>query len=345
MTRSVYEKLRLLLDRHPIGCPPAPEIIEILKILFTKEEAKVALGLGFHPAPADEIAECVGINGEETKRRLESLAAKGMVFTRDKKGVRGYALSPIIALYERPYMKGIHTETLKKLTPLWKSYLPHAVEALGKSRTSITRVIPIEEKIEFTPDVLTFDKINEMIDKAHVVGIAHCACREMEQKCDAPREACMLFDATCTFLVERGFGRYLTKEEMRQKLRSFDEFGLIHQANNTRDRLTLICNCCSCCCSFLKAVASSSFIPVNDPEKCGGCGTCADQRCSMKAINMVDDKPVVAIERCIGCGLCASGCSNNALKMQKQFGIPEPPADFSEMADRILQNQGKADSL
>ena len=32
---TVYEKLREMLDTHPAGCPSAPEIIEILKLLFT----------------------------------------------------------------------------------------------------------------------------------------------------------------------------------------------------------------------------------------------------------------------------------------------------------------------
>ncbi len=46
---DVYEKLRGMLDTRPAGCPPAPEIIEILKMLFTVDEAEVALGLGFSP--------------------------------------------------------------------------------------------------------------------------------------------------------------------------------------------------------------------------------------------------------------------------------------------------------
>jgi len=32
MPENVYEKLRELLDTHPVGCAPAPEMIEILKI-------------------------------------------------------------------------------------------------------------------------------------------------------------------------------------------------------------------------------------------------------------------------------------------------------------------------
>ncbi len=49
MSENLYEQLRELLDTHPVGCPYAPEIIKILKILFTEEEARVALGLGFMP--------------------------------------------------------------------------------------------------------------------------------------------------------------------------------------------------------------------------------------------------------------------------------------------------------
>jgi len=36
-----YERLRAMLDTHPAGCPEAPEVIEILKLLFSEEEARV----------------------------------------------------------------------------------------------------------------------------------------------------------------------------------------------------------------------------------------------------------------------------------------------------------------
>jgi len=60
MAESVHEKLREMLDVHPMGCPPAPEIIGILGILFTQDEARVALGLEFRPFSVDEIAARAG---------------------------------------------------------------------------------------------------------------------------------------------------------------------------------------------------------------------------------------------------------------------------------------------
>lgn len=92
-----------------------------------------------------------------------------------------------------------------------------------------SRVIPIQEEVESIPGILTYEMLDRMIDAAKSVGIGHCACREANRKCDAPREACMLFDETCDFLVERGHGRYLNKEEMKRKLREFDEAGLVRR--------------------------------------------------------------------------------------------------------------------
>lgn len=85
MPENIYEKLREMLDVHPMGCPPAPEIIEILKILFTADEAAVALGLDFRPFSVDEIAARAGVDSQAAGLHLESLADKGMVFARRKK--------------------------------------------------------------------------------------------------------------------------------------------------------------------------------------------------------------------------------------------------------------------
>ena len=204
------------------------------------------------------------------------------------------------------------------------------------------------------PEVLSYEKIDELIDQAKVVGIARCACREFEQKCDAPREACMVFDATCTYLVERGFARYLAKDEMKQKLREFDDAGLVRQVNNTRDRLEFVCHCCSCCCRLLSALTEfsnprimtkSAFLPVTDFDKCQGCGTCADERCPMAARMMVDEKPILNVEKCIGCGLCATGCPNDAIRMERTAEVSEPPADYIELGMRLLQEKGKLEEF
>ncbi len=355
VSENVYERLRQLLDQHPAGCVPSPEIMEILRTFFSEEEARVALGLGFRPFRVEDVARRAGVDPQEARERLESLADKGVVFAREKDGEWGYALLPVMpGIFEFPYMKGLDEETRARLNPLWKSYLPKLAKGFGTPSTAFSRIIPIQEEVESEPGVLPYDKVYDMIDRAEVVGIARCACRELEQKCDAPREACMLFDETCTYLVERGFGRYLTKEEMKEKLRECDEAGLVHQINNVQERLTFVCNCCPCCCGLLRTAlewgnpnvfTSSGYIPVNDPDLCDGCGICADERCPVGALSMVEELAVVDGERCIGCGLCVTGCPNGAMSLCKREDAAVPPRNMTEMGLRILQDIGKLDSF
>jgi ferredoxin/DNA-binding transcriptional ArsR family regulator len=355
MSEEVYKQLRELLDRYPTGCPDAPEIVEILKILFTEEEAEVALGLGFRPFSVTDIARRAGVEEGAARKHLESLADKGVVYAREKEGSWGYSLLPVMpGMFEFPYMKGIHDETINKLTPLWKKYLPKLGQGFGAPGVAFTRIVPIQEEVDSEPGILLYEKVYEMIDNAKAVGIAHCACRELEQACDAPREACMVFDDTCNFLVDRGFARHLTKEEMKEKLREFDEAGLVHQVNNAQDRLALICNCCPCCCELLRVyteygnphvLASSGFLPVNDPELCTGCAICADDRCPMEAIEIVDEVAVVDEKNCIGCGLCATGCPEEAMRMERREEYVEPPETTAEMGIKILTEKGKLEGF
>ncbi len=355
MPDNVYEQLRELLDRHPTGCPPAPEILEILEIFFTQEEAQVALGLGFRPFKVEDVARRAGVDPETAARCLESLADKAVVFVREKEGKRGYALLPVMpGIFEFPFMKGMSEETRARLTPLWKVYLPKLSRNFGSTSTGFSRIVPIQEQVESKPGVLPYELVYDMIDEASVVGIATCACRDMERNCDAPREACMLFDDTCTYLVERGFGRYLSKEEMKEKLREFDEAGLVHQINNAQERLIFVCNCCPCCCGLLRAftqwgnefgLVSSGFYPSNDPFLCTGCGTCADERCPVGAIETVEEQAVVDQDACIGCGLCVTGCPNQAMYLLRREEVPVPPGTTAEMGVRILREKGKLEAF
>lgn len=355
MSHEVYQRLRRLLDRHPTGCPDSPEIIDILKTLFSEEEAEVALGLGFRPFSVEDIARRAGVDPRNAKVHLESLADKGVVYAREKDGAWGYALLPVMpGLFEFPYMKGLSEETRDKLTPLWRSYLPKLGKQFGGTEVKFSRIVPIQEEVESEPGVLPYQKVYEMIDRAKAVGIANCACRELEGKCDAPREACMLFDETCTYLVERGFGRYLSKEEMKDKLKEFDEAGLVHQINNAQERLTFVCNCCTCCCGLLRmslewgnppVFTTSGFAPVVDEDTCNGCGTCAEERCPVRAIEVVEERAVVDLERCIGCGLCVTGCPNQAFRLEVIGDFPEPPATTAEMGMKILEEKGKLEDF
>lgn len=346
---DVYKALREHLDKHPSGAPDAPEIREILAELFTEDEARVASVTPFLPQQAGVIGGYAGIGEDEAKLLLEALADRGLVFAREKNGEWGYALLPIMpGIFEFPYMKAPKDEKLSRLGALWEKYLLQHSTAISEAGTPFARVVAIQEEVESEPRILTFEKVYELIDQAEILGIAVCACRNAFEHCDGPLEACMLFDETCKFLVERGFGRYITKDEMKQKLREFDQAGLVHNVNNSQDKLQFICNCCRCCCGFMRMarlggegfLATSGFQPVLDADLCTGCAVC-EERCPMEAIEVVDDAPVIELAKCIGCGLCVTGCDTDAIELVRREEVPETPASMKEMGIASLRQRGK----
>ena len=346
-----YSQLRDVLDKHPSGCPEGPGIIEILQTLFSPEEARVAASMVFVPRPVDWIAPRAGLEPVEVAPMLAGLADRGLTYSRTKDGVCGYALLPVMpGLFEFPFMKGERTELQEKLAALWKEYLPVLSRGFGSPGMSMSRIIPIQEQVESVPGILTFEMIDSLIDSAKSIGIAHCACRESEQNCDAPREACMVFDETCDYLVERGIARYLTHEEMKEKLREFDRAGLVHQVNNSMDKTSFICNCCRCCCMLLRSAsafgntfvyASSGFVPEVDTGECDACGICAEERCPVGAMAVTDGTAVVEEALCIGCGLCVTGCPNDALVLARREAAAQPAQTTRDMGVVILQEKGK----
>lgn len=348
--KSIYHKLRELLDTHPSGCPETPEILEILKKLFSEDEAAVILGMGFRPFTAGEIASRSGVDEKTAKERLERLAGRGLVYSREKNGEWGYSLLAVMpGIFEFPYMKENLDDISVDLIPLWKQYLPSLMKNMGESSTGFSRVIPIQEEVESASGAMPYHKVYNMIDSARSVGIARCACRVMEKKCDGPIEACMVFDETCDFLVHRGLAKYLSKKEMKEKLIEFEKAGLVHNTGNTQDKLAFICNCCACCCGLLRSaieyrelniVSESGFTPELDRDLCIACEHCL-LRCPTEAVSIEDGFPRFRIEKCIGCGLCVTGCESEALKLVFKSDTSAPPANAKEMALSKLGERGK----
>lgn len=352
-----YNKLREMLDTHPAGAPPSVYMDQILRILFSPEEAEAASYLTFILQPVSKLAEKIGKDQQSLTDLLEGMANRGVVMAKvSESGEHRYSLLPTIpGLFEFPFMRAERLPQKEELAKLWHLYHTEALgNAFAGSKTPQMRVIPVQKSIPIITEVLLYEQVSEMIGRAKNIAVTNCACRESMQACDKPIEVCLAFDMGARFLVERDLGRMIDKEEAIRVLDTSEEAGLVHCINNSQDRPIVICNCCGCCCTVLRgitelknpnAIATSSYIVNFDESECVGCFLCSEERCPVSAVQEAGDVVAVDSSQCIGCGLCVSICPSEALTMKKRDQIPNPPDTYQDLSMKVLQEKGKLEAF
>jgi Na+-translocating ferredoxin:NAD+ oxidoreductase subunit B len=349
---DVYEKLREILDTHPVGAPKSVVFDKILRMLFKPEEAAVLTHMTFSSKPVDAIAAAAGVPVEEADRMLGDLADRVLVFSREKGGMRSYGLLSVMpGLFEYPFMRGKMTPELENLGKLWDEYQSDGRgAAFAGNPTPLIRVVPVEKSLDASHRVYPYEDVKNIIDGVDFIGLGQCACRVSLHRCDKPTETCLFFDAPAQFLVEKKYARQITREEALDVLRRAEEAGLIHMSTNSADRAGVICNCCRCCCVFLtgrtqldlaSTFAPSGFLAEVKAKECTGCGICADELCPVGAIEMKEEVAFVTTEKCIGCGLCVTACPIEAIALVRRSDAPEIPATNQEMLGKVLTEKGK----
>jgi electron transport complex protein RnfB len=353
-----YEKLRANLHKNPAGAPASKVLDKILETLFTPAEVDVAICMTFVPKPLSVIAEKAGLKPKAAKELCESMANKGIIYSREKNGEAGYSLLPLIpGVFEFPFMAGGGTAMHKKLGVLWEEYhYENQGYEFGSSPTPLTRVMPIEESLKETSEILPYEILSEMMKRNTTFALAECACRVSagDNACDKPNDVCLIFDKTADFLIERNLAKKITLDQAMDVLKRSEEAGLVHMTNNSQDRINLICNCCPCCCTILTGLtkiksphpfAVGRWYADVDETTCTGCGICHDDRCPVEAIQIEDGTAVVTKETCIGCGLCTSECPEESIVMKKREESVAPPATVLEMGANVLMEKGRLEAF
>lgn len=352
-----YQRLQQKLHAHPAGAPATPTFDKILRILFSAEEASIAAELNFVLMPLAQIVQKTRQPADKVYTMLEAMADRGLVYAKpDRAGSPRYCLLPTIpGLFEFPFMRISDPARRDELGRLWHEY--HR-EALGNefagSQTPQMRVIPVQKSLPVNTEIMPYEAVAEMINRARYIALADCACRVSLGNCDRPREVCLIFGDHGRFLVERGKARSITHQEAIKVLDQAEEAGLVHSCNNSMDEFAVVCNCCSCCCTILRgltelqnpnAFARSGFIVKYIPDECSGCLACLDDRCPVQAISEEDEGVAVDTQRCIGCGLCVSVCPTTALELVRREPVPVIPASGRELMGMILVEKGRLEEF
>jgi ferredoxin len=342
-----YEKLREFLDTFPVGFRKTKSgvEIEILKRLFTEEEAELATFLTIRPERARSIARRAGKNVAEIEEKLEVMSKKGLIFRRRMNNKTLYNSAPfMIGLYE--YSVNVID---KELAQLFKDYYNEAgLEEIGASNVPGFKVVPLKETIKTESALYPYQMLEDSIRNARVISVADCVCRKeaklLGEGCDHPIETCLSFGVAAEYYIENGMGREITADEAIRIIKETDESGLVHAGANSK-HLSNICNCCPCCCVSMKGMIqlghnkekymNALFESIIDADLCISCGNCVE-RCPVEAITL-GDIAIVDRDLCLGCGLCVGVCSEEAISMKPREDAVEPFNRVLEMGAAIVE--------
>jgi electron transport complex protein RnfB len=347
---DVYLKLREFMDRLPAGFPATDIGVEmkILRKLFTPDDASMVLCMTRDLESPAVIAKRCGMEEKEAAEKLESMALRGLI---DRSGESGEVLYRaeqfIVGLYE---LQGKNID--REFSELIEQYIPYLGLSWSTIKTDQMRIVPVASAVDFTPAVVTHDRIRDLVKAQETIGVTECICRKQQgllgNRCDVPLELCMGFGEGMKYYLENGWpGRMVDVEEALSLLDRSEELGLVLRPDNAQD-IRFVCSCCSCCCPALRLIKvfpnPADFLHSNyrsflDPDMCDTCGICIE-RCPMDAIVEGEEAMAVDPGRCIGCGVCLSTCPRDAITLEPREEVVVPPLDFEDTMNRISVERG-----
>jgi ferredoxin len=354
MTDSVYVKLARVLDTLPNGFPPTPSGVEIklLKKVFSPEQADLFCDLRLTFETVEEISQRTGRPLEGLKEKLIGMARSGQLFMIKLGNTRYYKMLPwVFGIYE--FQCG---RLDREFVELHEEYAPVFGRQFFAMTPQLMQILPVEGEIAEREEALPYEKVSVIIENGQSFLANDCICKKekglLGEPCDRPLQVCLAVAPIPGVFDNSPEGRVLTREEAYALLKMTEERGLVHMTSNVQFGPYYICNCCKCCCGVLRAINEWGMAPSDvvhahyygeiDPDKCSGCGLCADERCQVAAIKEGPEAYEIVRERCIGCGLCASTCPTEAIRLVHKAPDQRvvPPATEDEWFVERSRNRG-----
>jgi len=339
MSDEVYYKLAKVLDTLPNGFPSTENGIEIklLKRIFQPEDAELFCDLRLEFETAEQIADRTGRPLEGLEETLTAMWEQGQLFGINLGGVKLFKMVPwAFGIYEfqLPHME-------RELAEMCEEYGQVYGRQFFENSPQLMQVIPIEKEIQASHETLTYEKVSSIIENGQSFLLNECICKKeqglLDNPCDRPLEVCLAIAPVPGVFDNPRIGRNISRDEAYKLLDKCEEDGLVHLTWNVESGHFFICNCCGCCCGVLRGinelgipaskVVNAHYYAEIDPEECVACGTCADERCQVNAIEEGEDAYRVIKEKCIGCGICVTTCPSEALSLirKEKEALVRPP--------------------
>jgi len=355
MSEDVYYRLGERLNENQVKLPLVDQFLEILREYYTEDQAAVGAEFPLGSHNLQSLAQSMGRDEKSLLGILESMADEGLAFTlRHEDGELQYSLTPFFpGAWEFQLMRGSDTPRDRKLARMTHEFLAGLQDMIAETMKTpeifkelmpdaVARTVTIEEELPSEAEIFPFEKLTELVERFDSFSAAICYCRHHAHlvgnpcKVDGvPEHSCLAFGPTADYVVERKFGKKITKEECLDILKASAKAGLVHNTNNYLGDIVFVCNCCGCCCGMLDllkrvkettTLTYSNFQVSIETESCTGCGDCAD-RCPMDALGLIDEIARVEPVLCVGCGNCITVCPTESLSMVRRAKVVPPEDD------------------
>ena len=308
-------------------------LMEIIRFYLDEDDAdfiNAAFDRG-KTLSADQLKEKTGFPVEKIRKKVDSLAKKGIILNQpNSQGMMVYRLLPLILVgtFEYTFMTklpdGREREPLEKIAKLYQQLLVELRDNMQRSydnllpvfehQPPVDRTVPvrttedgqtikIDKSIQAEDAVLPAQTVEEIINKFDDIAVGHCFCRNYNKalghECElhAPSEVCFTFGKSARHTIAQGFARAVSKEEALNIMRQTEEAGLVHKAfhngSNINKEENSICNCCKDCCDTF-TLWRHGAVPM---------------------INSTNYLSIIDRDACTGCGICVERCPVDAISL------------------------------